>query len=120
MENYKPEHNARITLQKINLLIKTWKLKKGPLRGIPHNLSKVSLEVKELEITGRHTAASKNNPESDQARSKPIPEEISQQSLRLQIKISKKDLIYPGKELDSLKNAIYSFTLDVIANPKEE
>jgi len=58
-ENYKPEHNARITLQKINFLIKIQKLKKGPLRGTAHNLSKVSLEVKELEITGRHTAASK-------------------------------------------------------------
>ena len=41
------------------LVIKTQKLKKGPLRGTPHNLSKVSLEVKELEITGRYTAASK-------------------------------------------------------------
>ena len=59
MENYKPEHNARITLQKINFFIKIQKLKKGPLRGTPHNLSKVSLEVKELEITGRYTAASK-------------------------------------------------------------
>ncbi len=29
----------------------------------------------------RYTAASKNNPKLDQARSKPIPEEISQQSL---------------------------------------
>jgi hypothetical protein len=58
-ENYKPEHNARITLQKIKLLIEVQKLKKGPLRGIPHNLSKVSLEVKGLEITGRYTAASK-------------------------------------------------------------
>ena len=28
--------------------------------------------------------------------------------------------IHPGKELESLKNAIYSFTLDVIAIPKEE
>ena len=26
-----------------------------------------------------------------------------------------KDLIHPGKEQDSLKNAIYSFALDVIA-----
>ena len=59
MENYKPEHNARITLQKINFLIKIQDLKKGPLRGTPHNLSKVLLEVKELEITGRYTAASK-------------------------------------------------------------
>ena len=59
MENYKPEHNARITLQKIDFLIKIQKLKKGPLRGTPHNLSKVSLEVKELEIIGRYTAASK-------------------------------------------------------------
>ena len=31
-----------------------------------------------------------------------------------------KDLIHPGKEQDSLKNATYSFTLDVIAIPKEE
>ena len=54
-----PEHNARITLQKIDFLIKIQKLKKGPLRGTPHNLSKVSLEVKGLEITGRYTAASK-------------------------------------------------------------
>ncbi len=53
MENYKPEHNARITLQKIDFLIKIQTLKKGPLRGTPHNLSKVSLEVKELEVTGR-------------------------------------------------------------------
>ena len=45
--------------RKIKLLIKVQKLKKGPLRGTPHNLSKVSLEVKELEITGRYTAASK-------------------------------------------------------------
>jgi hypothetical protein len=59
VENYKPEHSAQITLQKINLLITIQKLKKGPLRGIPHSLSKVSLEVKELEITGRYTAASK-------------------------------------------------------------
>ena len=59
MENYKPEHSAQITLQKINLLITIQKLKKGPLRGTPHNFSKVSLEVKELEITGRYTAASK-------------------------------------------------------------
>jgi len=54
-------------LQKIKFLIKVQKLKKGPLRGTPHNLSKVSLEVEELEITGRHTAASKNNPKLDQA-----------------------------------------------------
>ena len=67
MESYKPEHSAQITLQKINLLITIQKLKKGPLRGIPHSLSKVSLEVKELEITGRYTAASKNNPRLDQA-----------------------------------------------------
>jgi hypothetical protein len=67
VKNYKPEHNARITLQKVNLLIKIQKLKKGPLRGTPHNLSKVSLEVKELEITSRYTAASKNNPKLDQA-----------------------------------------------------
>ena len=59
MKNYKPEHNARITLQKIDFLIKIQKLKKGSLRGTPHNLSKASLEVKELEITGRYTAASK-------------------------------------------------------------
>ncbi len=58
-ENYKPEHNARITLQEVNFLIKIQKPKKGPLRGTPHNLSKVSLEVKELEITGRCIAASK-------------------------------------------------------------
>jgi hypothetical protein len=45
--------------RKLNFLIKIQKLKKGPLRGTPHNLSKVSLEVKELEITGRYTAASK-------------------------------------------------------------
>ncbi len=31
-----------------------------------------------------------------------------------------KDLIHPGKEQDSLKKATYSFTLDVIAIPKEE
>ena len=59
MKNYKPEHNAQITLQKGNLLIKIQKLKKGPLRGTPHNLSKVSLEVKELEITSKYTATSK-------------------------------------------------------------
>ena len=47
VENYKLEHNVRITLQKINFLIKIQKLKKGPLRGTPHNLSKVSLEVEE-------------------------------------------------------------------------
>ena len=61
MENYKPEHNARITLQKINFLIKIQKLKKGPLRGTPHNLSKVSLEVKELETTSKYTATSKQS-----------------------------------------------------------
>jgi len=59
VENYKPEHNAWITMQKIKFLIKIQKLKKGPLRGTPHNLSKVSLEVKELEITGTYTATSK-------------------------------------------------------------
>ncbi len=57
-ENYKPKHNAQTILQK-NVFIKVQKLKKGPLRGTPHNLSKVSLEVKELEITSRYTAASK-------------------------------------------------------------
>jgi len=31
-----------------------------------------------------------------------------------------KDLIHPGKEQDSLKKATYSFTLDMIAIPKEE
>ena len=45
--------------RKLNFWSKIQKLKKGPLRGTPHNLSKVSLEVKELEITGRYTAASK-------------------------------------------------------------
>jgi hypothetical protein len=45
--------------RKLNLWSKIQKLKKGPLRGTPHNLSKASLEVKELEITGRYTAASK-------------------------------------------------------------
>ena len=44
--------------RKLNFLIKIQKLKKGPLRGTPHNLSKVSLEVKELD-TGKYTAASK-------------------------------------------------------------
>jgi hypothetical protein len=61
-ENCKPEHNARITLQKKYFFIKIRKLKKGPLRGTPHNLSKVSLEVKELEITSKYTATSKNSP----------------------------------------------------------
>ncbi len=42
-------------------LIKIRKLKKGPLRGTPHNLSKVSLEVKELEITSKYTATSKQS-----------------------------------------------------------
>jgi hypothetical protein len=37
------------------------KLKKGPLRGTPHNLSKVSLEVKELEIANKYTATSKQS-----------------------------------------------------------
>ncbi len=45
--------------RKIKFLITIQKPKKGPLRGTPHNLSKVSLEVEELEITGRYTAASK-------------------------------------------------------------
>ena len=45
--------------RKLNLDQKIQQLKKGPLRGTPHNLSKVSLEVKKLEITGRYTAASK-------------------------------------------------------------
>ena len=31
-----------------------------------------------------------------------------------------KDLIHPGKELDSPKKAIYSFTLDVIAILKKK
>ena len=61
MKNYKPEHNARIILQKIKFLITVQKLEKGPLRGTPHNLSKVSLEVEELEITGRDTAASEQS-----------------------------------------------------------
>jgi hypothetical protein len=39
--------------------IKAQKLKKGPLRGTPHNLSKVLLEVKGVEITSKNTAASK-------------------------------------------------------------
>ncbi len=34
------------------------KTEKGPLRGTPHNLSKVSLEVKGLEITRKYTATS--------------------------------------------------------------
>jgi hypothetical protein len=46
--------------RKLNLTA-AQKLKKGPLRGTPHNLSKVSLEVEELEITGRYTAASKQS-----------------------------------------------------------
>ena len=45
--------------RKVNSRSKIQQLKKGPLRGTPHNLSKVSLEVKELETTGRYTAASK-------------------------------------------------------------
>ena len=45
--------------RKLNFLVTVQKLKKGPLRGTPHNLSKVSLEVKELEITSKYTAASK-------------------------------------------------------------
>ena len=45
--------------RKLNSWSQIQKLKKGPLRGTPHNLSKVSLEVKELKITGRYTAASK-------------------------------------------------------------
>jgi len=45
--------------RKIFLIKIQKKLKKGPLRGIPHNLSRVSLEVKELEITSKHTATSK-------------------------------------------------------------
>ncbi len=57
-ENYKPEHNARMSLQKKYFLIKIQKLKKGPLRGTPHNLSKVSLEVKGLDITRKYTATS--------------------------------------------------------------
>ncbi len=40
-------------------LIEIQKLKKGPLRGTPHNLSKVLLEVKESEITSKCTATSK-------------------------------------------------------------
>jgi hypothetical protein len=46
-------------IAEIKFLIKIQKLKKGPLRGTPHNLSKVSLEVKELKITDRYTTASK-------------------------------------------------------------
>jgi hypothetical protein len=52
--------------RKVKFLIKIQKPKKGPSRGTPHNLSKVSLEVKELEITDRYTAASKNNSKLDQ------------------------------------------------------
>jgi hypothetical protein len=48
-----------MTLQKIFFLVKIQKLTKGPLRGTPHNLSKVSVEVKELEITSKYTATSK-------------------------------------------------------------
>ena len=36
------------------------------------------------------------------------------------IKSVEKDLIHPGKELDSLKNAIHSSTLDEIAIPKKK
>ena len=49
--------------------IKVQKLKKGPLRGTPHNLSKVSLEVRGSEITSKYTATGKTIPKSDQARS---------------------------------------------------
>ncbi len=60
MKNYKPEHKCSNHIaENQNCWLKIQKLKKGPLRGTPHNLSKVSLEVEELEITGRHTAASK-------------------------------------------------------------
>ena len=47
------------TAEKYFLIKEFKKLKKGPLRGTPHNLSKVSLEVKELDITGSYTTASK-------------------------------------------------------------
>jgi hypothetical protein len=47
--------------RKIFFLVTIQKLKKGPLRGTPHNLSKVSLEVKELEITNKFTATSKQS-----------------------------------------------------------
>ncbi len=60
MENNKPEHKcSNLIAENQHFGSKVQKLKKGPLRGTPHNLSKVSLEVEELEITGRHTAASK-------------------------------------------------------------
>jgi hypothetical protein len=45
--------------RKLNFWLKIQKLKKGPLRGTPHNFSKASLEVKELEIISRYTTASK-------------------------------------------------------------
>jgi hypothetical protein len=49
------------TAEKYFLIKEFKKLKKGPLRGTPHNLSKVSLEVKELEITSKYTATSKQS-----------------------------------------------------------
>ncbi len=59
---------SKVTLQANHFLSKFEKLKKGPLRGTPHNLSKVSLEVRELKI------------KSNESR------KIPQQSLRLQVK----------------------------------
>ncbi len=42
-------------------LIKIQKPKKDLWEGTPHNLSKVSFEVKESEITSKYTAASKRS-----------------------------------------------------------
>ena len=51
--------------RKVNSWSKIQQLKKGPLRGTPHNLSKVSLEVRELKITGKNTLLQVNNSKLD-------------------------------------------------------
>jgi hypothetical protein len=65
VENYTSEYDVRTTLQKLNFLIKIQKLKKGPLRGTPHNLSKVSLEVKRIKRLQENTLLQASNPKLD-------------------------------------------------------
>ncbi len=88
------------------------------MRGTPHNLSKVSLEVKGSEITREYTTTSK------QSQIRLVKNLINPGKAILSLYDCKlnhqKDLVHHGKEPSSLKKAIYSFTLDVIAILKKE
>jgi hypothetical protein len=61
----------------IFLKLKFEKLKKGPLRGTPHNLSKVSLEVKEQKRLQVRILLQVNNLKSDQSKSNKSRQNIS-------------------------------------------